>query len=288
LSELATLNQIAEHSYWLPPDDRTDRPILGVLAGEKGCALIDAGTSSRHVGLALAEIDRLNLGPVLALVATHWHWDHVFGAAGVEAPFIVHQMTAKKLHWMAGLSWDDEALNARIAEGLEIEFCRDMIQLEFPERSEIVVRTADIIFSDKLDLDLGGVTCSLLHAGGDHAADSCVAYCPEDRVLFLGDSTYPNLHAGPRHYMPQTWLALAEQLLEFKAEHLLLAHDNEPYTGDGFHAQIELTSQIAGIVQSTGADPGEVRRSLEQHFGTDNDLARWGTAQLFIEGQTRT
>ena len=34
------LNQISEHVYWLPPDETTDRPVLGVIAGKTGTAQV--------------------------------------------------------------------------------------------------------------------------------------------------------------------------------------------------------------------------------------------------------
>ena len=46
---------------------------------------------------------------------------------------------------------------------------------------------ADIVFQERLDIELGGVTVRIRHVGGDHSADSSVMYIEPDRVLFLGD-----------------------------------------------------------------------------------------------------
>jgi hypothetical protein len=55
---------------------------------------------------------------------------------------------------MADLDWSDTALDQRVAVGKEIEFCRDMIKAEWPNRSNLKLRDSDLTFTDRLDLYL--------------------------------------------------------------------------------------------------------------------------------------
>lgn len=71
------------------------------------------------------------------------------------------------------------------------------MQLEYPDVSAIRVRPADIVFEDKLTLDLGGVTAQLMRWPNSHAEDCTVVYVPEDGVLYLGDICYHDLHHEP-------------------------------------------------------------------------------------------
>ncbi|GAB4428720.1 MAG: hypothetical protein Fur0044_26540 [Anaerolineae bacterium] len=48
---LLGLQKLNRHVYWLPPDDRTDRPILGAITGERATLLVDAGNSPAHAQL---------------------------------------------------------------------------------------------------------------------------------------------------------------------------------------------------------------------------------------------
>ena len=75
-----------------------------------------------------------------------------------------------------------------------------MIRREYPDRSKIQVVPADILFDGSITLDLGGVTCKLIHCKGPHASDSIICYIPEDRFFFLGDSNCKDLYGKPWHF----------------------------------------------------------------------------------------
>ncbi len=161
---------------------------------------MDAGNSPAHARLLLAEMAQLgNIRPNY-IALTHWHWDHVFGSAEFDAPLIAQCETAQIVKEMAQLDWRDEVLDARVAAGTEIDFCRTMIKAEMADRSELVIRPPDITFTQEMTLDLGDVTCVLRHVGGDHSADSIIIYIPEEKVVFLGDALYVDIYNEPRRY----------------------------------------------------------------------------------------
>ena len=86
---------------------------------------------------------------------------------------------------MRTLDWSDSALDQRVKEGSEIAFCRDMIKLELPHRSQRVFKIPEISFDSEIEIDLGGVSCQIKHVGGDHAEDSSIVFIPEDGIVFL-------------------------------------------------------------------------------------------------------
>ena len=43
----------------------------------------------------------------------------------------------------------------RIRTGEDIVFCSEMIKREYPDRSKIEVVAGDIVFEDRMDIDLG-------------------------------------------------------------------------------------------------------------------------------------
>ncbi len=53
----------------------------------------------------------------------------------------------------------------------------------------------DVTFDQRIEIDLGEVTCVVQHVGGDHAADSVIVYVKEEKILFLGDCIFPKIYA---------------------------------------------------------------------------------------------
>src|SRR5512135_743791 len=124
------LSPITPHVYWLPANPATDRPMLGVIVGERATLIVDAGNSPAHANLLLGEITRLALPAPAYLALTHWHWDHVFGAATLDLPTFASRETRRIVSGMTRLDWGDAALERRVREGVEIEFCRTNMMAE--------------------------------------------------------------------------------------------------------------------------------------------------------------
>ena len=278
------LNQISKHVYWLSPDEATDRPVLGVIAGKSGTLVIDAGNSPAHANILLDEMSKQNIAPPTHLVLTHWHWDHVFGTAVFDTPIFAHQETTRVVKEMVHLDWSDGALDRRVEEGTEIEFCRDMMKLELPDRLNLEIKPPDISFSHRVDIDLGNITCRVEHVGGDHSADSSVVYIPEDNIAFLSDCLYMDLYANERTYTPQKLFPLIDRLLEYKADHYLWGHDTEPSS----HAQmVEYTSLLKTIgrtVDEIGNDRELIIQTLQNQLGKRLDEDDLETVDCFLAG----
>ena len=60
-------------------------------------------------------------------------------------------------------------LDERVATGEEIEFCNEMIKREMPTRDHLELKSPDVTFTNKIEIDLGGITCVVEHVGGVHA-----------------------------------------------------------------------------------------------------------------------
>lgn len=182
-----TLHQLTSNIYYTDHDPAVDRPVLGYIAGSRFAVMVDAGNSPSHVRsyLALLAAQGLTLPKYCAL--THWHWDHTFGLHAFPGEAIACRQTNDELRRLSQWSWDEAAMQARLAAGLEIAFADEHIRAEYPSPEDIIVRPAAITFDQTLTLDLGGLTCHLLHLPSAHSEDSVVVYIPEERLLFIGD-----------------------------------------------------------------------------------------------------
>lgn len=278
------LNRIAAHTCWLPADATTDRPILGAISGDHGTLVVDAGNSAAHAGILLGQIAARDLPPPRFAMLTHWHWDHVFGAAALDVPTFAHQETARIVRVMAGLDWSDAALDRRVDAGLEIAFCADMIKAELPERAGLVIRPPEIAFATGVDVDLGGVTCRIAHVGGDHAHDSSVVYVPEDGVVFLGDCIYDDLYHGPRRLTATRLFPLLDALLAYDADAYLPAHHPAPLSRAEMIAEAELLKAIGRAVERLGDERDAVLAALPAATGAALSDDHVEIADAFLAG----
>jgi glyoxylase-like metal-dependent hydrolase (beta-lactamase superfamily II) len=248
------LERASEHVWWFTPDGRTDRPALAAVAGATSTALLEVGASVAHTTSFLAALEPLGLPPVRAAVLTHWHWDHSFGGAALDVPIIAHRQTAAELAHQASLDWSDAALDARVEAGEEIAFCRDMIRIEIPDRSDLDIVLPQIVFDDHLELDLGGVHVSIDHVGGDHAADSCAFHVVEDELIVLGDCLYQRLYAPEPFLTAASVRALAARVGAYGARVAIEGHDDSLLDATALARRLGGLADAADRVERLGPD----------------------------------
>ncbi|MBU5483411.1 MBL fold metallo-hydrolase [Clostridium sp. MSJ-11] len=220
------LKKLTNRIYYMPNEERTDRPLLGLVIGDKYSMVIDSGNSEKHAKEFLKEVNKMDIPPLKYLFITHWHWDHVFGIAFMNLITICHEKTKEKIVEMKTLDWRDEALNKRVEDGEEIEFCSSMIKLELPTplRDELIIGDVDITFKDEITIDLGGISCVIENIKGDHSEDSSIAYIPEEKVMFLGDAIYEDLYSGEWSYSTEKLFPMIHKIKDKKTEYYLPSH----------------------------------------------------------------
>jgi len=198
------VEQISEHVWWMPPGP-PDRPSLCAVVGERWTLALDAGSSRTHTREFLAGLPERPA----AVAYTHSHWDHIFGGVEIEGLVIAHTLTARKLDELALVDWTDEANVS------------DTIRQELPAPRLVEIASADIVFAERIALDLGGVCVSAEHVGGDHCDDACVMLVEPDALLFLGDC----LCASPAEKLTvERALPLYDRILSYPAERYVEGH----------------------------------------------------------------
>ncbi|MBQ4546325.1 MAG: MBL fold metallo-hydrolase [Oscillospiraceae bacterium] len=190
-------DKVTEHIYIHPAEHYTDRPNIGLIVGEKFSLLYDAGNSAKHVEKLKSELSEQGLPRPDFVLLSHWHWDHSFGAKFWNAPVIAGRKTDEQLQKVAEWQWDDISMENRIESGEDIVFCSEMIKREYPDRNKIEVVPADIVFEGRMSINLGGISCEIIHAKGPHSEDSVICYIPSEKFLFLGDANCKDLYGKP-------------------------------------------------------------------------------------------
>ena len=211
---------ITEHVYWFPPAP-PDRPSLCAVVGKRRTIWLDGGSSAAHTREFVAFLADQGVGRPSHVVLTHSHWDHVFGASELEAHVVAHELTSGYLDELAALAWSDEALDGRVAAGEVSQAHADHVKAELPTPREVRIASADVVFTDGLRFELGGVSVRVCHVGGDHADDSTVISVEPDRVLFLGDCLYEAPSGG---YTAELALPLVDAVHGFGATRFVEGH----------------------------------------------------------------
>lgn len=218
------LIKLTDRIYYMLHNEETDRPILGYIKGDNYSLMVDAGNSKKHVQLFLDELSKLGLPYPIYVVLTHSHWDHTYGLCGLNAVSIACRKTNEYLDDMSKWEWTDDAMQDRLNNGEDIEFCDTMIRKEYPIREEIRVKTADVVFESGLLIYLGNISCEIKKIESSHSDDCVVVYVPQEKIIFIGDIICEDLHHGEPVYYRDKLKSLIESMKAIDFNTALFGH----------------------------------------------------------------
>lgn len=264
------LKKLASRVYYMPHYSETDRPTLGLICGDTFSLIVDSGNSPAHASDFLNEVEKMDIAPVQLLVITHWHWDHIFGIHTMGLLTLSYEETKKKINDLKTLEWDDTSLDSRVETGEEIEFCRDMIKREMPTRDHLKLKAPDLTFNNKIEVDLGGISCVVEHVGGVHAQDSCIIYVPEEKVMFLGDCIYQDFYSGAWSYDQNELTILLDKIKKYEVNYYVTGHQ-DPKTHAEMWTFLDELTRIGEIVGKEIALEKAVTRFNEVRKAVPNE-----------------
>lgn len=279
-----SIHKLKERFWYITPVSLTDRPILGMVVGSKKTLMIDAGNSEEHINYFLEELKKRGISNPDLVVLTHWHWDHIFGLSALsDAVSIASKETKSEMEKLIPFSWSDEAINARVKEGVEIEFCAKAIKEEYKNHRSIKITLPDITIENRAEIDLGGVTCIVQHVGGDHAADSVIVYIKEEKILFLGDCIYPRLYAEKVHYTISETLRVLDLLDTFDAEIYIPSHQ-QPILKEDFDLEVAMLRTIAKYTEDCNGDQQKIVKKYGDYVKRELTEEELETISHFVDG----
>ncbi|MCY7493810.1 MBL fold metallo-hydrolase [Bacillus safensis] len=279
-----SIKKIGQSFWYITPVSLTDRPILGMVVVNDKTLMIDAGNSEDHARYFIKEtLKHENAKPDL-VVLTHWHWDHIFGLPALpDTVSIASAKTRKEMEKLVPFSWSDEAIDERVREGTEIEFCAKAIKEEYQGQRDIQVVLPDVTFDRRIEIDLGGVTCVVQHVGGDHAADSVIVYVKEEKILFLADCIYPKMYAERVHYTVKEILRLLDELEAFDADTYIPSHQR-PWRKEEFRQETNKLRMMAKFTDQCGGDHQRIMSEYQAHVNRELKEDELETIDYFVNG----
>jgi len=209
-----------------------------MVEGENGNIIIDASDSTFEASEIYKRFQKLNNNPIVAIIYTHNHGDHTFGAAHYlttqkERPRVIaHESTDYYMQRILGIINpvisarstrmfgtalpEDEVINVGIGKSLNIS------------KSPFGYIKPDTTFKDELKIQISGIDIELYHAPGE-TNDQLFVWLPKHKSLMPGDNiykTFPNLYTirGTTHRDVMGWVSSLDHMRSFNPEYIFPSH----------------------------------------------------------------
>ena len=216
-----------------------------MIEGKDGNIIVDVTDSVSEAEMVHSLFKKKNSNPIKAIIYTHNHGDHTFGAeyfmkSQEDKPLVIaHESTdyyvqrimgiinpiiSKRSTRMFGtLLPDDQFINAGIGPSLNVS------------DSPIGYIEPDTVFKDELKLKIAGINLELYHAPGE-TNDQIFVWLPDHKALMPGDNiynTFPNLYTirGTTHRNVIGWVKSLDHMRSFNPEYLFPSH-TKPLSGE--------------------------------------------------------
>ena len=209
-----------------------------MVEGENGNVIIDAADSVYEAEQIYNLFSKKNNNPIRAIIYTHNHGDHTFGAAyyvksqEVKPQIIAHEdtdyyvqrimgilnpiITSRSTRMFGTSLPEEEVINVGIGPNLSVS------------KSPTGYVKPDTTFSDTLKLNIEGIEFELYHAPGE-TNDQIFIWLPKHKALMPGDNiykTFPNLYTirGTTHRDVKGWIDSIDHMKTFEPEYLFPSH----------------------------------------------------------------
>ena len=253
-----------------------------------GKVIVDTTEGIGAAGRIREEFDKIAPGPVLAVIYTHTHPDHILGAKVFHdsgAPVWATDSSIKALNnQFASLSTilrkrgakqygetlsDDE----RISNGIG-----PFLKLDKGPIPPIIYPTKT--FTGKVRLEIGKTVFELHQAPGE-TEDQLFVWLPDSEVLLSGDNIYPsfpNLYStrGVPPRPVRSWIESLDKMRALKPKHLVPSH-TKPLSGrdeiynvlTAYRDAIEFVHDSVIRMTNEGKSPDDMAREivLPSHLG---------------------
>ena len=274
-----------------------------MIEGEEGKIIIDT-TGTIETGREVRSIfDQINPHPIKAVIYTHNHGDHVFGAKAFiddeSTDVIAHITTKKYINRILGIlrpiisKRSSRMFGSAISEEkIENNGIGPFLEIGKEGRqSSLVYPTKEFI--DNLKLNVSGVDIHLYHAPGE-TNDQIFVWLPQFKALFPGDNFYrafPNLYTirGTPYRDLVGWVKSIDKMRYLEPEFLIPSH-SRPLEGSqiilkhltDYRDAIQFVHDQTVRLMNKGMTPREIASEivLPEHLASSPFLQEfYGTPQ---------
>lgn len=216
-----------------------------ILNGTDGLVVVDTMESTATMQAVWDDWLKLpnSNRPVKAIIYTHFHTDHIFGAAAVATPnvtevhayWLTYAEMSKVFTLTAGTTYRRSMRQFGVFVDPE-DFMNAGIgpKLHYNNKEEIgTVMPTHIMLQERKTVEVAGLKLQLLHAPGE-SKDQIVVWMEDKKVLLGADNVYkslPNIYAirGTETRDCNDWIASLDLMRSLQAEYLVLGHTRPVY-----------------------------------------------------------
>jgi alkyl sulfatase BDS1-like metallo-beta-lactamase superfamily hydrolase len=208
-----------------------------MIEGNDGVIIVDTMTTMEEAAEVLAEFRKITSKPVKAIIYTHSHPDHVFGAeaftGGGKPEIYAHETTennVRRLFTEVGPVIGSRSLRMYgnfLAPGQVLNVGIGPFVGMKPDSRLGFVRPTKT-FSDTLEAEVAGIRFKLVFAPGE-TEDQIIVWLPAQRALIAADNYYwafPNLYTirGTTFRSLKQWYQSLDKMRDLNPEHLVPGH----------------------------------------------------------------
>ena len=215
-----------------------------MIEGVDGLIIVDTMESCEAAEDVLTEFRKISDKPVKAIIYTHNHADHIFGAEvfarAADVPVYAHETTSHHVDRIASkmrMVTDMRAMRmfGSFLDEQGLVNCGIGPFLRYRGDSTIGYLPPNRTFSDTLADTVAGVEFELIHAPGE-TDDQIFVWLPKERALLCGDNFYwafPNLYTirGTPYRSLQQWYRSIDAMRDRRPEYLIPSH-SRPIVGE--------------------------------------------------------
>ncbi|GAB3936638.1 MBL fold metallo-hydrolase [Kribbella albertanoniae] len=172
--DTSAAHEVARDLVVIPSQDVDLVPNIGLIGGSQAVLVVDTGLGPRNAEQVLKFATEYAAGRRLYLTTTHFHPEHAFGAQAFagEATYLVNSAQA------TDLSAKGDGYLAMFRQ-LGTAVARELDGVELP--------TANLVYDDTHELDLGGRVVQLRPTGRAHSRGDQIVTVADASVMFTGD-----------------------------------------------------------------------------------------------------
>ena len=280
-----------------------------MVEGIDGNIIIDASDSVAEAEEVYSHFSKINSNPIKAIIYTHNHGDHTFGAAyyynlDEEKPMVIaHESTSEYVERIMGILNPIISKRSSRMFGTELP-SGDVINVGIGpylgvSQSPIGYIKPNITFTDELKINIAGIDIELYHAPGE-TNDQLFVWLPKHKALMPGDNiyrTFPNLYTirGTPHRDVKSWVKSLDHMRSLKPDYLLPSH-TKPLEGEEvletltiYRDAIQFVHDQTIRLMNKGHSPDEISHMIQlppevssspfvrEFYGT----VRWSVKSIF-------
>ena len=183
----------------------------GIVVGKDAILVIDTLGSSKEAKRFIKDIRAVSDKPIKYVVNTHNHLDHTFGNSEFSklgATIISHTNCRAAMEKTA-----ESVLGNAQNYGLTEE-----------DLKGTTIAWPRLTFSDRIKVDVGGLTVEIGYIAPSHTAGSVLVYLPGEKALFTGDILFTDFHPFMGDGDVEGWIKTLDAIMDLNVDKIIPGH----------------------------------------------------------------